>query len=85
MKDCGSNGKGVSAGGSIVRVCEGSSALKGRSASRWSRVGEVSAEVRCERRVERGGESGVGTVRARAMLQALAPRSRTEGKWRFMS
>jgi len=40
----------------------------------------VSAEVIWERRVDRGGESGVGTVRVRAILQALAPRSRTLGK-----
>jgi hypothetical protein len=68
-----------------VRVCAGRSALNERSTSRWRKVGEVSAEVRCERRVDSGGESGFGTVRARAMLQALAPRSRTEGKWRFIS
>lgn len=41
--------------------------------------------MRCESLVERGGESGTGTVRARPMLQALAPRSRTLEKWRLMS
>ena len=42
--------------------------------------------------MERGGdvvlfesESGPGRVRARAMLQAPAPRSRTWGKWRLTS
>ena len=85
LKDCGANGKGVSAGERTVRVCEGKRALKGSSASRWRSVGELSAEVRCEKRVDRGGESGVGAVRARAILQALAPMSRTEGKWRLMS
>ncbi len=48
-------------------------------------VGEVSAEVIWERRVDRGGESGVGTVRVRAILQAFAPRSRTLGKCRLIS
>ena len=48
-------------------------------------MGEESADVRCESRVERGGDSATGTVRARPMLQALAPRSRTLGKWRLMS
>ena len=50
--------------------------------SRLRRVGDVSAEVRCERRVVSGVEEA---VRARAMLQAFAPRSRTWGKCRFMS
>ena len=43
-------------------------------------------------RVDRGSDSGfegsgsgLGTVRARAMLQALAPRSRTWGKERLIS
>lgn len=42
--------------------------------------------------MERGGDavlfgsgSGFGRVRARAILQAFAPRSRTWGKWRLMS
>jgi hypothetical protein len=58
--------------------------LKGREASRWRRVGEESAAMRCVIRVERGGEdgfegsgSGFGSVRERAMFAALAPRSRT--------
>ncbi len=59
--------------------------LNGREASRWSNVGEESADVRCESLVASGGDSGTGTVRARPMLQALAPRSRTLGKWRLMS
>ena len=50
--------------------------------SRLRRVGDVSAEVRCVKRVVRGGEE---VVRARAILQALAPRSRTWGKCLFMS
>src|ERR1700739_322060 len=32
--------------------------LKGRGASRWRRVGEESAAMRCVIRVERGGEDG---------------------------
>lgn len=66
--------------------------LNGRSISLFSRVGDESAAVRCEIRVERGGDevllgsgSGLGRVRARAILQAFAPRSRTWGKWRLMS
>lgn len=58
--------------------------LKGRLASRFRRVGDVSAQVRWLRR-EEGGLLAVAvvavvgaeeSVRARAMLQALAPRSR---------
>ena len=56
--------------------------LKGAVESRLRKVGEVSAEVRCVRRVVSGVEE---VVRARAMLQAFAPRSRTWGKCRFMS
>lgn len=53
-------------------------------------MGEASAEVRCVTRVDRvvGGSDSLvveGMVSARAMLQALAPRSRTVGKFRFMS
>ena len=48
-------------------------------------MGDESAEVSEERRVDSGGESGLGTVRARAILHAFAPRSRTEGKCRFIS
>jgi len=47
-------------------------------------VREESAAVRCESRVERGGElvfegsgSGSGRVSALAMLQEFAPKSRT--------
>ena len=70
-------------GGSTVRMCEGSRLLNGREASRCRRVGEGSADVRWLRRVHgvTGGSDVVeGIVRARAMLQALAPRSRTVGK-----
>ena len=59
--------------------------MNGRLAARGSNVGEESADVRCESLVESGGESGTGTVRARPILQALAPRSRTLAKWRLMS
>lgn len=66
--------------------------LKGSSASRYSCVAEASAATSSVMRVARGGEvglagsgSGLGRVRARAMLQVLAPRSRTRGKWRLMS
>lgn len=52
----------------------------------------MSTQVRWERRLESGGDSpvgetgsGLGAVRARAMLQLCAPRSRTCGKSRFMS
>jgi len=85
LKDWGSNGRGWSTGGRTVRVWEGRRLLKGSEASRWRRVGEVSTEVMWERRVDRVGESGVGTVRARAMLQAFAPKSRTLGKCRLIS
>ena len=59
--------------------------LKGKEASRWSRVDEESAAVSCERRVVRGAAIGVvgsdaaggGLVKVRAMLHAFAPRSRT--------
>ena len=64
---------------------DGRRELNGREASRWSSVGEESADVRCESLEESGGDSGTGTVRARPMLQALAPRSRTLGRWRLMS
>ena len=64
------------------RSWEGRSALKGAVESRFRRVGDVSAEVRCERRVVSEVEE---VVRARAMLQAFAPRSRTWGKCRFTS
>ena len=50
--------------------------------SRLRKVRDVSAEVRCVRRFMSGVEE---VVRARAMLQAFAPRSRTWGKCRFMS
>ena len=50
--------------------------------SRLRRLGDESAEVRCVRRFVSGVEE---VVRARAMLQAFAPRSRTWGKCRFMS
>ena len=56
--------------------------MKGAVESRLRRAGDVSAEVMCARRVVRGGEE---VVRARAMLQALAPRSRTLGMCRSMS
>lgn len=66
--------------------------LKGRSISRWRRTLEVSTQVSWEIRSERGGDSplgetrsGVGVVRARAMLQLLAPRSRTFGISRLIS
>lgn len=68
------------------------SLLKGRSASRYKRVAEESTAVRCEMRVDNGGDSGFlgsgsgsGRVRALAILQALAPRSKTCGKWRLIS
>lgn len=68
------------------------SLLKGRSSSRWRRAREVSAQVSCSMRSERGGElpvgetgSGSGAVRARAMLQLLAPMSRTWGICLLMS
>jgi hypothetical protein len=64
------------------------SLLKGRSASRCSSVAEDSAAVILPTRLDRGpfsGSSGDGSVRAFAMLHALAPRSRTWGKWRLMS
>lgn len=68
------------------------SLLKGRSTSRCNNVGDESAAVRCDNRVERGGDevlfgsmSGSGSVRARAILQAFAPTSRTFGKCRLMS
>ena len=59
--------------------------LNGKDASRCKRVEEESAAVSCESRVVSGAaigaagsdEVGGGFVRARAMLQALAPRSRT--------
>ena len=62
--------------------------LKGSDASRWRRLWEESAAVSWERRDERGVDSdleldddgvdeALGRVRACAMLQALAPRSRT--------
>ena len=85
-KDCGANGRGVGAEGSVSREWDGRRSLKGREASRWRRAGAVSAEVRWPRRVERGGEVGSGgCVRDRAMLHALAPRSRTVGKCRLIS
>lgn len=60
-------------------------------------MGDQSAEVRVVKRVVRGagvdvvgegtvsGDGGGGRVRARAMLQALAPRSRMWGNERLMS
>jgi hypothetical protein len=66
--------------------------LNGRSMSRFKRAGEVSAQIRESMRVASGSEtgfsetgSGFGAVRMRAMLQALAPRSRTFGKRRLIS
>ena len=60
--------------------------------SRCRRALEVSTQVSCEIRSERGGDSpvgetrsGVGVVRARAMLQLFAPRSRTLGISRLIS
>ena len=60
--------------------------------SRFNSVGDDSAAVRCDNRVERGGDevfagsiSGSGSVRARAILHAFAPTSRTCGKCRLMS
>ena len=54
--------------------------------------GEESTAVRLERREERGAAnaedlmlSATGTVRAFAMLQAFAPKSRTWENRRFMS
>ena len=80
-KEEGGKGKGsFSEGERSVRV-RGRALLKGREESRFRRVGELSAQVRWLRRVESVG----CVVRARAMWQALAPRSRTEGKCRFMS
>ena len=100
-KEEGGKGRGVLEVGSgrVRRVW-----VKGRgeeerweSGSRWRRVGDGSADVRWERRVDRGAEeegeegaSGGGAEawleeRMRAILQALAPRSRTVGKCRFMS
>lgn len=64
------------------------SLLNGRSASRCSSAAEESAAVSVPMRLPRGpasGESGDGRVSCRARLQAFAPRSRTLGKWRFMS
>ena len=82
-KDAGPNGSGALSGsGSTERVCEGRRALNGRSASRRSRVADESAEVREPMRAVRGGEL---CVTARAMLQALAPRSSTAGKCRLIS
>ena len=86
LKEWGGKGRGEGAGGRVIRSWEGRRVLNGREASRWRRVGEASADVRCERRVDRGGDEGKGGwVSARAMLQALAPRSRTQGKERLMS
>lgn len=66
--------------------------LKERSVSRCRRALEVSTQVSCEIRSESGGDSpvgetrsGVAVVRARAMLQLLAPRSRTFGISRLIS
>jgi hypothetical protein len=66
------------------------SELNGREESLWRRSCEVSAQVSSDIREERGGEfgitgSGSGVVRARAMLQLLAPRSRTFGNCRLIS
>ena len=77
----------------VVRViCMFVSLLKGSVLSRWRRVGELSAEIRWSILVEREGEvgfegsgSGFGATRARAILQLLAPKSRTVGKCRFIS
>lgn len=81
--DAGANGSGALSGsGSTMRPCWGRRLLKGRSSSRWRRVGEESAEVKEEMRVVRGGEE---RVRARAMLHAFAPRSSTAEKWRSIS
>ena len=86
LKDCGAKGSWALGEGRIVRVCEGRRLLNGRDSSRYSKVGEESADVRYERREDSGGESGAaGTVRARAMLHAFAPRSRTWGKCREIS
>ncbi len=82
-KEAGTKGSGAVSGiGRMVRVCEGIRALKGRSTSRWRRVGEESAEVRDEIRSVTGGDE---SVRARAMLHALAPKSRTVGNCRLIS
>lgn len=64
--------------------------LKGRSSSRWRRVGAESAHVRWPMRVPIGADSSFvgsrsGRERMRARLQALAPRSRTLGKLRLIS
>lgn len=76
--DAGANGSGALSGsGSTIRLCWGRRLLKGRSISRWRRVGDESAEVKEEMRVVIGGEE---RVEARAMLHALAPRSSTAGK-----
>lgn len=85
-KDRGGNGRGdVSGMGSTVRMCDASRELKGRSSSRWRSVEEESADVSEVSRVESGADPGLGTVSARAMLHAFAPRSSTEGNCRFMS
>lgn len=88
-KECGAKGRGALSGSErIMRVWEGREELKGRWASRLRRIGDQSAEVRDVRRVCSGGSVGMGggvVVRTRAILQALAPRSRTDGKCRFMS
>lgn len=71
--------------GRTVRVISNGEG-RGRASSRWRRVGEVSAQVRCVMRELAGGSVGErGVVRARERLQALAPRSRMCGKSRLMS
>jgi len=66
--------------------------LKGRSASRYSIAREESAAVIWETREDNGSDvvregsgSGSGRLRARAILQEFAPRSRTWLNVRFMS
>ncbi len=66
--------------------------LKGSSASRYSIAREESAAVMWETREDNGSDvvfegsgSGSGRVRARAILQEFAPRSRTWLNVRFMS
>jgi hypothetical protein len=72
------------------------SLLKGSSASRFKRAGDVSTQVRFPIRSESvvaspvsapvsGSRLGIGVVSARAILQLFAPRSRTLGNVRLMS
>lgn len=69
--------------------------LKGRDSSRYSKGADSSMHVMLDIRLDIGscsfwipsspGMAGAGSVRARAMLQLLAPRSRTFGKCLLIS